>query len=451
MEQDTGQAVARRGLRARLRAQAATMSGTAWFDLATVFVVLVLYTVAWPTLHLTHVVAPGAQPFVAALAAFPLLLVRINPALGWAVSAGSALVIALAIPHQPANEMPFQVVHVLSLIVLLFAVGLRAPMQLVLLAWASTSLLFGTTMPGEGEAFANAAWGWPIALTVVVLFAMLIRWLVLSRRQLVRQEEENELERARRAILEEKARIARDLHDVVAHHMSLVVVQAQTAPYRVAGVNEAARAEFESISTTAREALNEIRGMLGVLRSDGVAPEHSPQPKAGEVLALFEGARRAGVDIDWTVEGDLSRVADTTGLALYRIVQESLSNASRHAPGAAVRVTLRCADTLDLLVVNGPAAAPAGSAGNGGHGIAGMRARALAAGGELVAESTADGGFEVRARMPLTPDPVVTVAAPAAPTAPTASVAPTAPAASVAPDSAVVAQPAPVDASGRGA
>ncbi|MBX4378034.1 sensor histidine kinase, partial [Mycobacterium tuberculosis] len=89
------------------------------------------------------------------------------------------------------------------------------------------------TMPGEGEAFANAAWGWPIALTVVVLFAMLIRWLVLSRRQLVRQEEENELERARRAILEEKARIARDLHDVVAHHMSLVVVQAQTAPYRV--------------------------------------------------------------------------------------------------------------------------------------------------------------------------------------------------------------------------
>ncbi|WP_280495460.1 ATP-binding protein [Nocardia farcinica] len=187
-------------------------------------------------------------------------------------------------------------------------------------------------------------------------------------------------------------------------------------------------------------ALAELAGVGHADAADAVSPATPPaRPAPGP-----PGSGQVGGPVPGHVRG----APYTTGPALYRIVQEPLSNASRHARGAAVRVTLRCADTLDLLVVNGPAAAPAGSAGNGGHGIAGMRARALAAGGELVAESTADGGFEVRARMPLTPDPVVTVAAPAAPTAPTASVAP---AASVALDSAVVAQPAPVDASGRGA
>ncbi|WP_280308100.1 sensor histidine kinase [Nocardia abscessus] len=383
------------------RAWTRRLDARTWFDLGTVLVALIWYTVAWPTLHLTHAVPAAAQPFIAALAAFPVLLVRINPALGWAISAGSALVIALAIPHQPNNELPFQVVHVLCLLVTLFAVALRAPGQIVAVAWAATALLFATTMPGEGDAFANAAWGWPIALAALVLFGLLIRWLALSRRQLERQEEQNELERARRAILEEKARIARDLHDVVAHHMSLVVVQAQTAPYRVEGVGSAARAEFESIGATAREALNEIRGMLGVLRSDGQLPEHAPQPKASDVIGLFEGARRAGVHIEWSVDGALETVPEVTGLALYRVAQESLSNASRHAPGAPVLVRIARGTELLLDVENEPGATPARPVGNGGHGIAGMQARALAVGGEVTAQPRADGGFRVHARFPI--------------------------------------------------
>ncbi|WP_280245700.1 sensor histidine kinase [Nocardia abscessus] len=383
------------------RAWTRRLDARTWFDLGTVLVALIWYTVAWPTLHLTHAVPAAAQPFIAALAAFPVLLVRINPALGWSISAGSALVIALAIPHQPNNELPFQVVHVLCLLVTLFAVALRAPGQIVAVAWAATALLFATTMPGEGDAFASAAWGWPIALAALVLFGLLIRWLALSRRQLERQEEQNELERARRAILEEKARIARDLHDVVAHHMSLVVVQAQTAPYRVEGVGSAARAEFESIGATAREALNEIRGMLGVLRSDGQLPEHAPQPKASDVIGLFEGARRAGVHIEWAVDGALETIPETTGLALYRVAQESLSNASRHAPGAPVQVRIARGTELLLDVENEPGATPARPVGNGGHGIAGMQARALAVGGEVTAQPRADGGFLVHARFPI--------------------------------------------------
>ncbi|GAA5084661.1 sensor histidine kinase [Nocardia iowensis] len=396
-------------MKQQIRARTKQFSGRMWFDAVTVLVALIFYAVAWPTLHLTHTVPIAVQPFIAALAAFPILLIRINPSLGWAISAGSGMLISLAIPNQPNNELPIQVVHILCLFALLFAVAVRATVPIIGVAWVATSLLLGTTM-SSGD-LGSSAWGWPIALGAVVLFGLLVRWLVLSRQQLVRQEEENEVERARRAILEEKARIARDLHDVVAHHMSLVVVQAQTAPYRVADVTPAARAEFESIGATAREALNEIRGMLGVLRSDGQAPEHTPQPKATDVPALFEGALRAGVRIAWTIDGLLETVPDTAGLALYRITQESLSNASRHAPEAAVQVHLRVGPLVELIVRNGPTATVARPVGNGGHGIAGMQARALAAGGDLTAGPHPDGGFEVHARLPLsqttTLDPVL--------------------------------------------
>ncbi|MGY4103336.1 sensor histidine kinase [Nocardia sp. R16R-3T] len=388
-------------MREKRRSWIKTMNARMWFDACTVLLAVIFYAVAWPTLHLTHDVPVAVQPFIAALAAFPILLIRLNPALGWAISAGSALLIALAIPNQPNNEIPIQVVHILCLFALLFAVALRAAVPIVAVAWGATSLLLATTMTSDGG-ISGAAWAWPIAFAAVVLFAMLLRWLVQSRKQLLAQEEENELERARRAILEEKARIARDLHDVVAHHMSLVVVQAQTAPYRVEGVTAAARAEFESIGATARDALNEIRGMLGVLRSDGQLPEHAPQPKAADVLGLFESARRAGVRIDWTVEGLLDPVPDSVGLALYRIVQESLSNASRHAPDAPVRVSIVIgSDALHLSVINTVGATVGRPVANGGHGLAGMRARALAVDGEVSAGPRADGGFEVVARLPI--------------------------------------------------
>ncbi|WP_433710898.1 sensor histidine kinase [Nocardia sp. CA-084685] len=392
-------------MREKRRSWIKGMNARMWFDAFTVLLAVIFYAVAWPTLHLTHHVPVAVQPFIAALAAFPILLIRLNPALGWAISAGSALLIALAIPNQPDNEIPIQVVHILCLFALLFAVALRAAVPIVAVAWGATSLLLATTMTSDGD-ISGAAWAWPIAFAAVVLFAMLVRWLVQSRQQLLAQEEENDLERARRAILEEKARIARDLHDVVAHHMSLVVVQAQTAPYRVEGVSPAARAEFESIGSTAREALNEIRGMLGVLRSDGQLPENAPQPKAADVLGLFEGARRAGVRIDWTVDGLLDLVPDSVGLTLYRIVQESLSNASRHAPGAPVLVSIVIGgDALRLSVGNALSATVARPVGNGGHGIAGMQARALAVGGEVSAGPRADGGFEVVARLPIASTP----------------------------------------------
>lgn len=365
-----------------------------------VIATVALYSVAWPTLHVTHQVPAAVQPIIAALAAGPFLLIRANPALGWAISALSALVFPVAFASQPGNDLPWQVVHIIVILPLLFAVSLRAAIPIVGVAWVSTVLLFFTQMG------ADARIGWLVALTAYVIVGLLIRWLVLSRRQLAEQEEVSELERARRTVLEEKARIARDLHDVIAHHMSLVVVQAQSAPYRVADVSPAARAEFESIGATARDALNEIRGMLGVLRSDGLAPEHAPQPGAGQVEELLVSSQRAGVPVQWTITGHREVVSDATGLAIYRILQESLSNASRHAPGAPVSVTIEYGMALvSVSVLNGPAQSGVAKrpGETGGHGILGMADRALSVGGLLTAGSRADGGFEVNAQLPLVP------------------------------------------------
>lgn len=364
-------------------------------------VTVILYAVAWPTLHLTHQVSYPMQPIIAALAAWPFVLVRANPVLGWAVSAVSALVIPWVFGLVPDSGYvyPWQVVHIIVLMALLLAVSLVAGPPTVVVAWISTVLLFLADAPGDDGI------GWAVGLSAMVVFGLLIRWLVLSRRQLAAEEEAGELERARRAILEEKARIARDLHDVVAHHMSMVVVQAQSAPYRLSSVSEEAKTEFESIGATAREALNEIRGLLGVLRSDAETVERAPQPGVGQLEELLEGTRRAGIPLSWNVTGDPASLSELAGLTVYRVLQESLSNAARHCPGAHVTVSLDYGPSVtSLVVVNGPAPALAGVSprpeSSGGSGIGGMRERATAVGGTLDTRTLPDGGFEVRARIP---------------------------------------------------
>lgn len=375
--------------------------------MAIVAVTLTLYAVAWPTLHLTHEVPVALMPVVAALAAWPFVAIRTDPALGWAVSAGAALAIPRAFDLVPGYDYPWQVVHILVLCALLVAVSMRASLQVAGLVWAATVVLFFTHVPGQD------GWGWALGLTAMAVFGLLVRWLVLSRRQLARQEEVSELERARRAILEEKARIARDLHDIVAHHMSLVVVQAQSAPYRLPGVSEPVRAEFDSIGATAREALNEVRGMLGVLRSDSLPDDRGaddgrvqdPQPGLDRLGDLFEGARRAGMVLSTAENGDPSGVSDATALTVYRILQESLANAARHASGAPVRVRVGYGpDEVSVTVCNGPGqAGPGPGDRSGGNGIRGMVDRALAVGGHLVAHPAPGGGFEVRAQLPRVP------------------------------------------------
>jgi len=237
------------------------------------------------------------------------------------------------------------------------------------------------------------------------------RQAALAERETKRAEQET----ARRAVLEERARIAREMHDVVAHRMSLIAVQAETAPFRLAGVDAPVRAEFAALSEAARQALAEMRGLLGVLRDSdpGARPELGPQPRLADLPELIEGTRRAGATVSFSMDGagalppdapPIGHIAvpDGVGLCAYRIVQESLSNAGRHAPGAAISVTVEAKrGSVRVDVVNESAAGQPRDYGTGhGHGLAGMQERVALLGGALKAGPEADGGFAVRAALP---------------------------------------------------
>jgi signal transduction histidine kinase len=208
-----------------------------------------------------------------------------------------------------------------------------------------------------------------------------------------RTEAAIERERAEKGALVERARIAREMHDVVAHHMSMVVVRCETAPYRITDLSEAGVREFAELGAAAREAITDMQRLLGVLRSTDQEADRAPQPGLAQIPALAE---RAGASVELP-ELD---VPESVGLTAYRVVQEALTNAARHAPGSAVSVELRIVDgVLEVLVRNTPGGASVG--GGGGHGLAGMRERVAVHGGALSAGPTGGGGFEVRARIPV--------------------------------------------------
>ena len=207
----------------------------------------------------------------------------------------------------------------------------------------------------------------------------------------------------------ERARIARELHDVVAHHISMVVVQAETARVATPGMPAAGAQRFAAIGDTARAALTEMRRLLGVLREDANADaaELRPQPGLTQLNELLDEAREAaGTGARLIVSGPPAALDPGVELAAYRIVQEALTNARRHAPGAAVDVELRY--TAEILLVrirdNGPGpddrSGRAGAERPGGHGLPGMRERAAAVGGRLRTGPAAGGGFLVEATLP---------------------------------------------------
>nr|WP_157226441.1 histidine kinase [Gordonia soli] len=364
-----------------------------WFFL---FAALVMYSIAWPTLPLTHELPAYTLPVVAAFASLPLALAWAAPTVGWAVSVVSAQVIGLIIPTANGWPWSIQVTHLIVLLVLTTCTYLRGPLTWLPVVWVSTCLVIYFAAPG------NDGLGWAFGLTFLAIVVALIRFLVRSRRQLRARTEETELAESQKVVLEERARIARDLHDVVAHRMSVVVVMAQTARYRLSEVSDEAAGEFDEIASAARTSLNEVRQLLGVLRLEGDAPA-APNPGLDDIEALVDATRRTGAEVTLVDELDHSLVGDTAALVVYRIIQESLANATRHAPGSRIDVRVIAHGTagLEVGVRNSVAtAAPMGLSG-GGAGIPGMIDRAKTVGGTLGAGPTPDGGFAVRALIPL--------------------------------------------------
>jgi signal transduction histidine kinase len=209
----------------------------------------------------------------------------------------------------------------------------------------------------------------------------------------------------------ERARISRELHDVVAHHISMIAVQAETARLATPGMPAAGAQRLFAIGDTARAALTEMRRLLGVLREDTetVTADRKPQPGLQQLNELLDEARdAAGTGARLIVRGHLTALDPGVELAAYRIVQEALTNARRHAPGAAVDVELDYAgDELRLSIRDngpGPAPGPATPGPEHGHGLLGMRERAAAVGGELRTGAAHGGGFLVEAKLPAKAD-----------------------------------------------
>jgi signal transduction histidine kinase len=366
-----------------------------------------MHPVAGPGLK--HMAAPahvGVGPLplwrmaVAIAVVAPLPLAFWRPLLAWRIG-WAGLLLVPAIPAAWWGGWPWGPPQLLALLVAFCLTGIRHRRAVLWWAWALTLIPWWLWLQADipdlnGPASAT------VAFTAAAVAADSVALRLRAQRALATETRRSATEREQRAALEERTRIARELHDVVAHHMSLIAVQAETAPYRLAGLPESVSAEFGSLSAAAREALADMRRLLGVLRQDEPAGL-APQPQLSDVPALVDAARRAGVSVELAVGSELASVPAGVGLCAYRIVQESLSNAGRHAPGSAVVVSVdQQPSAIVLRVENGPGE-PADSEGNGGGaglGLTGMRERVALLGGRLSAGPAPGGGFLVCAVLP---------------------------------------------------
>ncbi|MFD3415220.1 sensor histidine kinase [Streptomyces cyaneofuscatus] len=273
------------------------------------------------------------------------------------------------------------------------------------------------------EAEPGGSWPQQIFVTVIMTVPFVLAWVMgdslRTRRAYFSQLEERaaRLEREREAqskvaVAAERARIARELHDVVAHNVSVMVVQADGAAYVMDAAPDQARQALETISSTGRQALAEMRRLLGVLRT-GDAPEsgeYVPQPDVEQIEDLVDQVRRTGLVVDFKVEGTARPLPSGVELTAYRIVQEALTNTRKHGgpdAGASVRLVY-FDDGLGLLVEDdGRGAAHElyedGGADGAGHGMIGMRERVGMVGGTLDAGPRPGGGFRISALLPLKP------------------------------------------------
>ena len=252
-----------------------------------------------------------------------------------------------------------------------------------------------------GEAAWSTAW-WDLLLFV----APLVGGLVAASRRTRTLATEKALAdaRARVAVAEERARIARELHDVVTHHVNLVVLQAMAASGHLDRDPERVRQPLQVIERSGREALTEMRRLLGVLREEDAERPLAPQPGAADVEELVSSARDAGLSVGLEVSGTPRRLPAGLGLTVYRVVQEALTNAARHAAGARVGVSLRYEpDAVDVVVCD-DGGQPSGDVVRGGRGLLGMRERVAVCAGTLETGPEPHGGFTVHARLPVPPE-----------------------------------------------
>jgi len=329
--------------------------------------------------------------FVAFVTSAPLVLRDRRPLAAWLSSAAAiAFSTIIAVPTRDIS-LPYIPGAVAVYLLCLYAVAVRGGTRVTVTAGAVTIVGAAVIDPS------SAAIALPAMIPIVL--GHLVRLRRSTRRALAEQAARHH---AATAVLEERQRIARELHDVVAHHMSVIAIQAEAAPYKVTDPPPELAESFAQIRASALEGLTELRRVLGVLRT-AEDPQTAPQPGLERLDEVIASARNGGLTVEVTATGEARLLPQGVALSAHRILQEALSNAMKHAPGASVTVEIAyTAATLRLRVVNGPGTDPRTVAeSGGGHGLVGMRERVIMLGGELSTGPEHGGGFAVAAVLPL--------------------------------------------------
>lgn len=310
------------------------------------------------------------------------------------------VMVAMDLAGQPLDSAYLMAV----LIVALYSIGAYRDRRAAIAGWGGAMAVLAALIlieegPGAGDfifvgAIVTGAWVLGVALRS------------RSQENAALVERTAELEETREALVaealaDERAHIARELHDVIAHSVSIVIVQTGAVRRRLQQDRPEDAEQLAGIEQTARQAMREMRRLLGVLvQHDSI--ELTPQPGLGDLPTLLEQMREAGLDVEHRVEGEQAPLPAGLDLAAYRVVQEGLVNVLKHAHGACAKVvTVYREDELALFVTNTGNGQPAPIAGPGGHGLIGMRERVHLYGGTLTAGAEPDGGFAVTARLPL--------------------------------------------------
>ncbi|GAA2518286.1 sensor histidine kinase [Streptomyces longisporus] len=349
----------------------------------------------------------GVNLFLGLLALVPVLLTIVRPIGAFWLSM-AATPVAAVVGSDWGDQWPWLPGSFACHLFVLTIVAMRTRPRTAAWMWVLTGVYSAAVelFPAGGQSAFGSNTMQMLFVSAMFLLAVSLRHIRREARQEVTaQQTVTAHERSRRTLLEERTTIARELHDVVAHHMSVVAIQAEAAPYRVENPPPELEKAFATIRENAVAALTELRRVLGVVRAEDYEAPDAPQPTLADLDALLANVRETtGLSVDKTQTGAVRELPQGVELSAYRIVQEALSNTLRHAPGAAAKVEVSYVlGGLGLRIVNGPPPEPSlvKPSPGAGHGITGMRERVTMLNGEMTAAGTDEGGYEVTVFLPV--------------------------------------------------
>jgi signal transduction histidine kinase len=314
------------------------------------------------------------------------------------------LVAGAALSFVDGRLIPYTAASFLSALAACFLLGMLSERRQALIGIAIANAAVLIIVGNDPETARGDYIFIPLLFTAVWLCALGFSRKLEQAREAEERAARLELEReaqAREAVAEERARIARELHDVVGHAVSVMTVQASGVRRLLNPDQEREREALLVVEQTGREALAEMRRLVGVLRRPEEAPALAPQPSLEHVGRLVDQAREAGLPVELRIEGETTQLPASLDLTAYRLVQEGLTNAIKHANATRAEVVVRYGDGEVELLVSDDGMGSDGDIESGGHGLVGMRERVALFGGELEAGPRPNGGYALRARLPL--------------------------------------------------